>query len=166
MSVKKKDRHLSRSECLNRARKLVQQVMILTRPLIQNEDGTQTKPGILGAGQPYYAFGIDLFNSAKAVHSYCYQGVEIYIKDQETLNSRNEYFKKAIQYCDSMMRLLDLCIFQYARTNKRKMRSFVYVASLIKDVKDCLYQRMNLDNMILQNIQEKKMKRTIKLQNG
>lgn len=39
MSVKKKDRHLSRSECLNKARKLVQQTLILTRPAITNDDG-------------------------------------------------------------------------------------------------------------------------------
>ena len=159
MSVKKKDRHLSRSECLNKARKLVQQVMILTRPAIPNEDGTVTKPGILGAGQPYYAFGIDLFNCAKQIHANCYQAVDIYIKDQETLDTRNEFFKKAIEYCDCIMRLLDLCIFQYTQKNKRKMRSFSYVAELTRSVKMSIYERMNLDNMILQHIQEKKKKR-------
>lgn len=159
MSVKKKDRHLSRSECLNKARKLVQQTLILTRPAITNDDGSITKAGILGSGQPYYAFGIDLFNSAKAIHANCYQAVDIYIKDQKTLNSRNEFFKKALSYCDSILRLLDLCIFQYGQTNKKKMRSFLYVAELTKSIKDSIYERMNLDNMILQHIQEKKKKR-------
>jgi len=39
------------------------------------------------------------------------------------------------------------------------MRSFLYVAELTKSIKDSIYERMNLDNMILQHIQEKKMKR-------
>ena len=159
MSVKKKDRHLSRSECLNRSRKLVQQTLILTRPVIVNDDGTTTKPGILGSGQPYYAFGIDLFNNAKAIHANCYQAVDIYIKDQESLDTRNKFFKKALNYCDSVLRLLDLCIFQYGQTNQKKMRSFLFVAQLTKSIKDSIYERMNLDNMILQHIQEKKMKR-------
>ncbi len=159
MSVKKKDRHLSRSECLNRARKLVQQTLILTRPAITNDDGSTIKPGILGYGQPYYAFGVDLFNNAKAIHANCYQAVDIYIKDQITLNSRNEFFKRALNYCDSILRLLDLCIFQYGQSSKKKMRSFQYVAELTKSIKDSIYERMNLDNMILQHIQEKKMKR-------
>ncbi len=159
MSVKKKDRHLSRSECLNRARILVHQVMILTRPMIINDDGTKTKPGILGDGQAFQSFGSDLLRSAKAIHAYCYRGVDIYIKTKEDLDKRNEYFKKAIEQCDSILRLLDLCIFQYARKNKRKMRSFAYVCQLSKNVKSGIQERMNLDNMILQHIEEKKKKR-------
>lgn len=156
MSVKKKDRHLSKSECLNRARNLVLQVMSLTRPVIQNDDGSVIKAGILGTGQSYSAFGADLLHSAKSVHANCYQAVDIYIKTKEDLDKRNEYFKKAISYCDSILRLLDLCIFQYARNNKRKMRSFAFVAKLTKDVKSSIKERMNLDNMILQNIEKKK----------
>ena len=54
MSVKKKDRHLSRSECLNRARILTHQIMILTRPRIVNDDGTEIKAGILGIDKLFY----------------------------------------------------------------------------------------------------------------
>lgn len=160
MSVKKKDRHLSRSECLNLARKLVMQVMTITRPAIQNDDGKVIKPGILGTGQAFAAFGADLLRSSKAVHANCYQAVQIYIKDAETLQQRNEFFKKAIEQCDSMLRQLDLCIFQYARKNKKKRKSFGYVAKLVHDTKQGIYIRMNLDNLILQHIQEKKRMRT------
>ena len=160
MSVKKKDRHLSRSECLNRARKLVLQVMILTRPAIQNDDGTITKPGILGTPIEFQSFGNDLLRCAKGVHGQCYQAVDIYIKTQDDLDKRNKHFKLAIEYCDSILRLLDLCIFQYAKNNKRKKRSFAFVALLTKNVKDGIYQRMNLDNMILQHIQERQKRRT------
>ena len=135
MSVKKKDRHLSRSECLNLARKLVIQVMIVTRPEIKNDDGTVIRPGILGTGQAFAAFGADLLRSSKAVHANCYQAVQIYIKDAETLHERNEFFKKAIEQCDSMLRQLDLCIFQYARKNKKKRKSFAFVAKLVYDMK-------------------------------
>ena len=160
MSVKKKDRHLSRSECLNRARKLVLQVMILVRPIIQNDDGSVTKPGILGTPMAFQSFGNDILKCAKNVHAECYQAVEIYIKTPEDLNNRNSHFKQAIEYCDSILRLLDLCIFQYARNNKRKRKSFAFVAFLAKNVKDGIYQRMNLDNMILQHIQERAKRRT------
>ena len=160
MSVKKKDRHLSRSECLNLARKLVMQVMTITRPEIKNDDGKVIKPGILGTGQAFAAFGADLLRSSKAVHANCYQAVQIYIKDAETLRQRNEFFKKAIEQCDSMLRQLDLCIFQYARKNKKKQKSFGYVAKLVHDMKQGIYTRMNLDNLILQHIQEKKRMRT------
>lgn len=159
MSVKTKDRHLSRSECLNDSRKLVQQILILVRPAISNEDGSFVKAGILGSGQAFQMFGNDMFNCAKRIHGNCYQAVDIYIKTQEDLDKRNQYFKTALEYCDSIMRLLDLCIFLYAKKNKRKMRSFSYVAKLTKEVKTSIYERMNLDNMILQNIQEKKNKR-------
>lgn len=159
MSVKKKDRHLSRSECLNLARKLIMQVMIVTRPAIVEDDGKVIKPGILGTGQAYSAFGADLLRSAKAVHANCYQAVQIYIRDADTLKQRNEFFKKALDQCDSMLRQLDLCIFQYARKNKKKQRSFAYIASLIKDMKDGIYTRMNLDNLILQHMLEKKKRK-------
>lgn len=159
MSVKKKDRHLSRSDCLNLARKLVSQVMTLTRPAVENDDGTVTKPGILGTGQAFSAFGADLLRSAKAVHANCYQAVDIYIKDAETLTRRNEFFKKAIDQCDSILRQIDLCIYQYARHNKKKRKSFKFVAKLTHIMKDGIYTRMNLDNLILQHIQEKKKKR-------
>lgn len=160
MSVKKKDRHLSRSECLNLARKLVMQVMIITRPAIQEDDGKIIKPGILGTGQAFSAFGADLLRSSKAVHANCYQAVQIYIKDAETLSKRNEFFKHALDQCDSILRQLDLCIYQYARNNKKKRKSFAYVAQLTKDMKDGIYTRMNLDNLILQHMLEKKKKRT------
>ncbi len=114
MSVKKKDRHISKSECLNQTRVLIQFIMVLTRPRIDHDDGTTTKPGILGEGQPYIAFGADLFKCGKAIHANCYQALEIYLKDEDTLESRRKYFKTAIEYCDSIMRLIDLCIFQYA----------------------------------------------------
>lgn len=134
--------------------------MTVTRPYIENDDGTHMKPGILGTGQAYYAFGIDLLRSAKAVHANCYQAVDIYIKDAETLAARNEFFKKAIEQCDSMLRQLDLCIYQYARKNKKKRRSLGFVCKLIFDMKNGIYTRMNLDNLILQNMQGKKRKRT------
>lgn len=136
------------------------QTMILTRPAIQNDDGTVIKPGILGAGQAFTAFGADLLRSAKAVHANCYQAVQIYIEDADTLKKRNEYFKKALEQCDSMLRQLDLCIYQYARKNKKKRKSFVFVAKLVRDAKDGIHIRMNLDSLILQHIQEKKRMRT------
>jgi hypothetical protein len=51
MSVKKKDRHISKRECLERSRELVSYLMILTRGREFNKDGKQIqKPGILGEG--------------------------------------------------------------------------------------------------------------------
>lgn len=51
MSVKVKDRHLSKQDCLYKARELVGYILVLTRPREFDKDGKQIcKPGLLGEG--------------------------------------------------------------------------------------------------------------------
>lgn len=156
MAVKKADRHKSRSECLEKSRKLVVQALSLTRPAMENDDGSHIKPGPLGYGQPFYAFGNDIMSCAKKVHAECYKATEIYIKEKEDMDKRNEYFHKALEYCDSILRQLDLCIFAYAQNNKKKRKSFYYMARLTNDQKSSIYDRMNLDTFIVKDIQAKR----------
>jgi len=133
--------------------------MILTRPALEHDGGSRTKPGILGYGQPYTAFGADLFRTAERIHANCYQANSIFIKCKADMDKRNEYFKTAIDLCDSILRILDLCIYQYALNNKKKRKSFNYVAKLTWELKKCIYERKRLDNFILQGIQSKEKKR-------
>lgn len=152
MSVKKKDRHVSKREALGKSRELMNYILILTRPHEFDQDGKQIhKPGILGEGQPLQAFGYDILKCGKAIHAACYQASEIYLKDSESLQERNKYHKQAIEYCDSIFRQLDLCIYQYARNNKKKMKSFRHCAMLVKSVKDSLYDRINRDKLIYEH---------------
>lgn len=149
MSVKTKDRHVSKQECLGLSRVLVQQILIITRPREFDKNGKQIrKPGLLGEGQPLQAFGIDLLKCGKAIHSCCYQACEIYLKDKETLNKRTMFHKQAIEYCDSILRQLDLCIFEYADKSKKKRKSFEHIGRLTHNVKRSLQDRLNRDNLI------------------
>lgn len=152
MSVKKKDRHVSKSESLGKSRELVNYILVLTRPREFDEDGKQIqKPGLLGEGQPLQAFGYDILTCGKRIHAACYDACGIYLKDAETLHSRTELHKRAIEYCKSLMRMIDLCIFQYARNNKKKRRSFEHLARLVKSQMDSLYDRMNRDKLIFED---------------
>lgn len=152
MPVKVKDRHVSKQECLGLSRKLISQILILTRPREFNQDGKQIqKPGVLGEGQPLQAFGLDILRCGKAIHANCYQACEIYLKNEETLNKRTMYHKEAIKYCDSILRQLDLCIFEYGKNSKKKRKSFEYVARLTYNMKHSLQDRLNRDNLIYQH---------------
>lgn len=149
MSVKTKDRHVSKQECLGLSRILVQQILIITRPREFDKDGKQIhKPGLLGEGQPLQAFGIDLLKCGKAIHAYCYQACKIYLKDKQTLDKRTMLHKQAIEQCDSILRQLDLCIFEYANKSKKKRKSFEYIARLTRNVKHSLQDRLNRDDLI------------------
>lgn len=152
MSVKKKDRHVSSREALGKSRELVNYLLILTRPREFNKDGKQIqRPGLLGEGQPLQAFGLDLLRCGKSIHAACYEASEIYLKDKESLKARNEYHRQAIKYCDSIFRQIDLCIYQYARNNKKKMRSFKHLAILTKNVKSSIQDRINRDKLIFEH---------------
>ncbi len=152
MSVKKKDRHVSRREALGKSRELVNQILIITRPREFDKDGKQIhKPGLLGEGQPLQAFGYDLLKCGKGIHAACYQASEIYLKDKESLEARNKYHRQAIEYCDSIFRQIDLCIYQYAKNNKSKRRSFEYLARLTKNTKESIQDRVNRDKLIFQH---------------
>lgn len=149
MSVKKKDRHVSKRECLGKSRELMNYILVLTRPREFDKDGKQIqKPGLLGEGQPLQAFGYDILTCGKRIHAACYDACEIYLKDEESLQARNELHRHAIKYCDSLFRLIDLCIFQYAKNNKKKRRSFECLARLVKAQKESLLDRLNRDRLI------------------
>lgn len=152
MSVKKKDRHVSKRESLEKSRELMNYILILTRPREFDQDGKQIhKPGLLGEGQPLQAFGYDILKCGKAIHAACYQASEIYLNSSETLKMRNNYHKQALEYCDSIFRQLDLCIYQYARNNKKKRNSFEHCARLVKAVKESIYDRINRDKLIYEH---------------
>lgn len=149
MSVKKKDRHVSKQECLNKSRYLIDYILILVRPSEYNKDGKKIrKAGILGQGQPFQVFGLDLIKCGKALHSNCYKACQIYLKDKITLETRNKYHKQALEYCDYIFQQVDLCIFQYAQNNKSKMKSFKHLSRLTYDVKQSILDRMNRDKLI------------------
>lgn len=98
MSVKVKDRHISKQECLEKSRKLMEYILILIRPAEYDKDGNMIKkPGLLGVGQPLQAFGYDLIKCGKNIHTSCYETCNIYLKDKETLTKRNDYHNKAIE---------------------------------------------------------------------
>lgn len=160
MSVKKKDRHVSQRECLGKSRELMNYILVLTRPREFDKDGKQIqKPGLLGEGQPLQAFGLDILTCGKRIHAACYQGCEIYLKDQQSLKERSVFFKQAISYCDSLFRLIDLCIFQYAKNNKKKQRSFEHLARLVRAQKLCLQDRLNRDKLIYEHTYQKPISR-------
>lgn len=152
MSVKKKDRHISKGEALGKARELVSYTLILTRPRQFDENGKQIqKPGILGEGQPLQVFGIDIVTCAKRIHAACYEAYQINLKNEQTLIARNEYHLKAIEYCKSILRMIDFCINQYAKNNKKKRNSFEHLAHLTKIQIDCLQDRINRDKLIFEH---------------
>ena len=133
LSVKKKDRHQAKNECLGKSRVLTHQALIITRPPKYDRKTGKViqKAGLLGEGQPLQAFGLDILRSAKAVHAYCYDASKINLKNEETLNERTMMHRKAIEHCRSILRQIDLCIFEYARDSKKKRKSFNYLAPLI-----------------------------------
>lgn len=149
MSVKKKDRHISMNEPLGKSRTLVHQILMITHPREFDKQGKQIrKPGLLGEGQPLQAFGLDILACGKRIHAACYQAGEIYLRDQKTLEERTRYHKQAIEHCDSILRQIDLCIFNYADKSKKKRKSFLYLAKLTLDTKHSLQDRMNRDQLI------------------
>lgn len=152
MSVKVKDRHVSHNACLEDARKLVEQILVLTRPREFDKDGKQrTKPGLLGEGQPLQAFGLDILKCGKCIHAACYEASKVYLKNEETLEKRRKFYKQAIEYCNSILRQLDLCIFTYARNSKHKRRSFEYICRLTYALKISIQDRMNRDKLIYEH---------------
>ena len=136
-------------------------ILILTRPREFDKDGKQIqKPGLLGEGQPLQAFGYDILTCGKRIHAACYDACQIYLKDKETLQARTDLHKLAIIYCDRLFRMIDLCIFQYAKNNKKKRRSFECLARLVKAQKESLLDRLNRDKLIYeQRYQAPKMRR-------
>lgn len=82
MSVKVKDRHISKQHCLYKARDLMGYILVLTRPREFDKDGKQIcKPGLLGEGQPLQAFGLDIIKCGKGIHACCYEASKINLKD-------------------------------------------------------------------------------------
>ena len=80
MSVKSKDRHKSKRECLQKSRELVSYILVLTCPREFDATGKQIrKPGLLGEGQPLQAFGFDIIKCGKGIHAACYQACGIYL---------------------------------------------------------------------------------------
>lgn len=149
MSVKKKDRHYANNDPLNHARKLMDYILILTRPRQFDENGEKIKKaGWLGEGQPLQAFGIDFLSLSKKIHAKCYNACHTTLKNKETLDYRTEQLRKALEYCDSIYRQLDYCIFHYGSNNKKKYRSFTHCARLVKELKDAIYTRLNKDKLI------------------
>ena len=149
MAVKKVDRKLARLEPLYKARDLFNYILTLTHPAEYNKDGKRTRrSGILGEGQPLQVFGYDIITCGKKIHANCYEASEIRLKNKETLGEKNKYYKEAIKYCDCILRLVDLCIAQYAQENKRKFKSFMHLAELTKISKDSIKERMNKDKLI------------------
>ena len=152
MSVKTKDRHISKRHSLYKARELMGYILVLTRPREFDKDGKQIcKPGLLGEGQPLQAFGLDIIKCGKGIHACCYEASKINLKDKDTLTKRNEYHNKAIEYCDSIFRQIDFCIFQYAQNSKKKRRSFEHLARLTKVTKEAIQDRKNRDKLILEH---------------
>lgn len=162
MSVKVKDRHISKQHCLYKARDLMGYILVLTRPREFDKDGKQIcKPGLLGEGQPLQVFGLDIIKCGKGIHACCYEASKINLKDKDTLTRRNEYHNKAIEYCDSIFRQIDLCIFQYARNSNKKRRSFEHLARLTKITKEAIQDRKNRDKLIFEHryVQTKSFRR-------
>lgn len=152
MSVKRKDRHVSKSESLGKSRELMNYILVLTRPREYNEDGKQIqKAGLLGEGQPLQAFGYDFIKCGKRIHAACYDACGIYLKDKDSLDRRTQLHSQAIELCKSMLRMIDLCIYQYAKSNTRKRKSFEYLARLVKAQKDSLHDRVNRDKLIYED---------------
>lgn len=78
MSVKTKDRHISKRHSLYKARELMGYILVLTRPREFDKDGKQIcKPGLLGEGQPLQAFGLDIIKCGKGIHACCYEASKI-----------------------------------------------------------------------------------------
>lgn len=149
MAVKKKDRSVSKNDILNSCRTLLQQILILTRPKEINSKGQQIqKPGLLGQGQIYSAFGLDILTCGKRIHATCKQGLSIKLTDEESRLARAKYFDRSIEYCDSILQLTDFCIWQYG-TSKKKRKSLAYLGRLAYDMKKDLQTRKNYDNLIL-----------------
>ena len=113
MSVRKKDRHQANDEPLEFSRRLTHQALILTHAREFNEKGEQIRrPGILAEGQPFFAFGKDCLDLSKRIHAKCYEALSIKLKDEESLKQRTELHKQAVEYCKSILRLMDLCIYE------------------------------------------------------
>lgn len=152
MSVKKKDRHISMNEPLGKSRTLMNQILLITHPREFDSNGHQLrKPGLLGDGQAFQCFGLDILNCGKRIHAACYQAGEIYLKDKASFDTRTKYHNDALEYCNSILRMLDLCIFQYAGQSKKKRQSFFYVGKLTRDVKHSIQDRMNRDKLIYED---------------
>lgn len=112
MSVKAKDRHISKNICLQYSRELMNYILILTRPRCFDENGKQVcKPGLLGEGQPLQAFGLDFLKYGKLIHAICHKSCNIYLNSQTSFKQKEEYWNQAIEYCESILRLIDLCIY-------------------------------------------------------
>lgn len=149
MAVKKKDRSVSKNDVLNSCRTLLQQILIITRPKEINSKGQVIqKPGILGQGQQFTAFGSDILTCGKRLHSACKQGLSIKLTDEASQRARAQWFDRAIEYCDSILQLTDFCIWQYG-SSKSKRKSLAYLGRLAYDLKKDLQTRKNYDGLIL-----------------
>ena len=149
MAVKKKDRHQARNDCLAKCRKIVEQALLLTRPPVYNsKTGKRVRrAGKLGEGQPFQVFGLDIMRCSKNAHGACYDASNVHLKDEDTLNRRTEYHEKAIEQLRCILRLLDLCIFEYG-TSKEKRKSFYFMAKIVNEGIDSIKDRINRDNII------------------
>lgn len=152
MSVKKKDRHQAASEPLEFSRQLTHQALILTHAREFDETGKQIrKPGILAEGQPFFAFGKDCLDLSKRIHAKCYEALSIKLRNQETLEQRTKLHDQAVEYCKSILRLMDLCIYEYGENNKKKKKSFTYFSKLAYNTMKSIQDRINRDKLICEH---------------
>lgn len=159
ISVKKNKRKASKTECLLKARELVYYVLTITKPRIQQEDGKYTKAGVLGTTYFYHAFGNDLFESSKAVHANALAALDIRFKNKKQYEQRRAYLERAVQYCNSMLRVIDLCKFEPNLQSKRRRKAVNHLANLVYETKKKLNYRIENDRDIFQNQQSGKYKR-------
>ena len=142
MSVKVKDRHISKQHCLYKARDLMGYILVLTRPREFDKDGKQIcKPGLLGEGQPLQAFGLDIIKCGKGIHACCYEASKINLKDKDTLTRRNEYHNKAIEYANTVIDggLYSLMTERFG-TRATENPTFYYASSDAEQTEDHLYE--------------------------
>jgi predicted metal-binding transcription factor (methanogenesis marker protein 9) len=83
MSVKKKDRYVSKLETLEKSRTLMDYLLTLTRPTEYDDTGKQImKAGLLGEGQAFTIFGADMVKCGKMIHSCCYQATQLNLNEK------------------------------------------------------------------------------------
>ena len=97
MSVKVKDRHISKQHCLYKARDLMGYILVLTRPREFDKDGKQIcNLDCLERVNLFRRFGLDIIKCGKGIHACCYEASKINLKDKDTLTRRNEYHNKPL----------------------------------------------------------------------
>lgn len=149
MSVKKKDRNVAGNLSLEKAHRLLDYILILTRPEEYDRSGKRIqRAGHLGYGQPFQVFGLDIIKYGKAIQSSCYDAYKTVLRDEETWLQKTKSNRQAVGYCDQILKLVDYCIYHYAKNSKKKRKSFEHLAKLTYQLKLVLLDRINRDKLI------------------